>query len=596
MKKLFILISFLIIPLPAFCVTWGLLSEVEANPNSFYLIEKYSKGQEITYCLDEYFSDSPLDGKNLVEDSFNSWSSVTEKFIKESGREEEFKDILPILSRNVKLKQIPCGKVPQSVAEDKGGIFKKDNRKETSKEDIRFIIVPEGKTSTICSSGGSYGCYNSGIKDEQGNVVSPAVIFLRNKPSIVEVTTHEIGHAFGLSDQYLSARANSNPKYGTTKIYPSIMDSASAITCDDAEGFINALDCLALGNKRGGKEGWKSICKGSDEIYVNCSAKGREDFVNYNSKKEILSVSEYNPDGSLINTEEAKGPGTSTFFNPLTLSQDKLKALKRDKKGRVKSFSDADGTITRVDYISDTEFRLFTVEKNGDKNEVVGVSSISIVPGTIPGNTIIKVTNKFASAGEQKTSIILDKEGKPFSLISDTFLLENYKDPTVLEGGHISVGFRINKVLGENSFLIKYYSEKYKGYLVFLREKEYDFLSNCYADIKGYSFSCASFNASFDNKRVGKTALVLPKEVVSWIEFNEKEDNSAAHIKFKEQKNKKKAISEAYFGYFYFIKRIGYIENLKKNVDWLLGIDSKDKTDMKEELVKAVKSAQEKNN
>lgn len=33
------------------------------------------------------------------------------------------------------------------------------------------------------------------------------------------------------------------------------MDENTDITCDDAEGFINSLDCHALGIKRGGKEG-----------------------------------------------------------------------------------------------------------------------------------------------------------------------------------------------------------------------------------------------------------------------------------------------------------------------------------------------------
>ena len=74
--------------------------------------------------------------------------------------------------------------------------------------------------------------------------------------------THELGHAFGLADQYSGQRYKGSFLYNSKVTRPSIMEHSEEITCDDIDGFITSIDRF-LGKNR---EEFESFC--SDGIFI----------------------------------------------------------------------------------------------------------------------------------------------------------------------------------------------------------------------------------------------------------------------------------------------------------------------------------------
>ena len=236
---------------------WGLLPDFvneatapqAAQTPSTFLLRRVADGQVVYYTLHTANPQDTAEYEQLVSRAFNEWFRETLKFIRNSKREQVFADLIPLLERGISV---------QKADDD-------------AQAQIAFHFVPLGEIKQICSVN-AVGCFkHEEIPPAVYLPVEKAQLLFRSflTQNLLSVTTHELGHALGLSDQYLSARSdNSDAVFSSGRDEKSIMNQAARITCDDADGLINAIDLLR-GTSRGGEKGWQSLCKNSPQIYIN---------------------------------------------------------------------------------------------------------------------------------------------------------------------------------------------------------------------------------------------------------------------------------------------------------------------------------------
>lgn len=161
------------------------------------------------------------------------------------GREEEFKDITGRLKRGITLKKTTMDRA-----------------------EITLEFDPTGE---ICGKDAA-GCHFT---------ASHRIVVRADYRNLLqEVLTHEIGHFFGLSDQYYATHFNTSAPYSNNGLHNSIMRHNDYLTCDDADGFINLIT-LRLSQRgrptRLAQRSWKSLCKDSRDTYQNSQTLYRED-------------------------------------------------------------------------------------------------------------------------------------------------------------------------------------------------------------------------------------------------------------------------------------------------------------------------------
>ena len=414
MKKVISLLFLFSCAGAAFGAPWGILdstAEERTSPTPQSLIFKVASGETITYCIDNFSSVPDEKLSSRVEQSFNDWMKNTYKYIRKSGRAKEFEDLKDTLTRPVKLNEVKCGYLAYDKEEDIPAALKEINKQRTapSTEDIRFIFFNQG-TSAGCSSKSATGCHRSGYKTLKGFIPQQIQVLAANEG--YNTLLHEVGHSLGLSDQYLSARGNSSAAYGSSTINPSIMDDEDTIKCDDAEGIINVLDCIVLDKSRGGEEGWRSICPGSKDIYINCNAKGRSDFIALSKNKKHVAVTEYDNKGQILKTEQFYNEGNNAFYDIFTKTKEDFSEEKRDQKGRVILLKDKAGAETKISYPKDGIMETFTfMDRNVPEKEkrLTGNSTISVLVSS--GAKSAKISNNLSAFGEETISIT---EIRPF--------------------------------------------------------------------------------------------------------------------------------------------------------------------------------------
>ncbi|WP_428060726.1 hypothetical protein [Candidatus Avelusimicrobium stercoris] len=111
---------------------------------------------------------------------------------------------------------------------------------------------------------------------------------------------HEMGHLLGFADQYpITEDEEYSLEYGLSGYWPSIMQNGAEtkdyayFSCTDADGMINLLDFVNQ-HARGGKKGWKTLCRLENIQYASYRQLNRPPFVVppyvyfYNEKGEKL--------------------------------------------------------------------------------------------------------------------------------------------------------------------------------------------------------------------------------------------------------------------------------------------------------------------
>ncbi len=313
MKKIksliFCIFTFFIITTPLCAAEWGHLAAID-NLNFydrfFYLLRKIMNGETISYCIDgntpafgferlngaiteSYYDPVPQDYENMslenlqTKNVFEYWLSGTWKEIEKAGRQEEFSDLKQILNNPVKMNLQQCSNVPLAGLEE---VLSNTSGKENyifsdKKEDIRFIFYTGTENYKKTLGKKVRGLFRFGIEKNNpyasvfGDIlyaqedIPPFIIIKSEKidGEFYKALIHETGHSFGMADTYRKSK-NSSREYRTSRYPNALMNRGPQLTCDDADGLINLIDRLN-NYKRGGKKGWRGLCKGYYRLYIN---------------------------------------------------------------------------------------------------------------------------------------------------------------------------------------------------------------------------------------------------------------------------------------------------------------------------------------
>lgn len=219
---------------------YGILVNAINDPS--YAMDFLLKGQPIRYKTGPDIT--PQEEKIFVN-NFQRWPHEVLRWIENSGRENEFSDITPILRRGLRAEK-------------------------NSSYDVLLLLDKQVQTD-----GGVAGGFVAHHPYHNNRATITVVSKFRD--AFESVTMHEIGHYYGLADQY--GPDNADPAYSThpSTLPDSVMQGGDYYnaypSCDDADGFINFLDLRVF--QRSGyfspraRKGWKSLCEGSSMRYQN---------------------------------------------------------------------------------------------------------------------------------------------------------------------------------------------------------------------------------------------------------------------------------------------------------------------------------------
>ena len=275
---------------------WGLIDDYEKDYNKYHGLNWALMSGKIFFMINEdgikqkptNISDKNLAEKNSLENELNRsnrekdlsdmitrafkvWFEDTKVSIEKAGRQQEFKDIMPILNKSVE---------PIS----KGNLLSMAELYEIPR--IIFYFTTENKMIKECCPRYPSVCSAcKTITPSAGTNVSKIIVVnpytnqkssYYTKNNIYQNLIHEIGHYYGLADQYRVDGVNSdnvNKEYSTgndrIRNYSSVMSAGNYthLTCDDVDGFINLID-FTLAKQNEGKfskrsqNGWASFCNG----------------------------------------------------------------------------------------------------------------------------------------------------------------------------------------------------------------------------------------------------------------------------------------------------------------------------------------------
>ena len=220
---------------------WGVLSEFVEDTHHKYAMDALIFQTPVFYKLSDEIT---IGQEAAFIQALTSWPRETLQFIKKSKHKRQFKDIIPLLEGSVRWQK-------------------------TDKN--YYILFSTGKKCGPAANG----CLITDTGGPFEMIITEGLAEGEFLPTVL----HEMGHYYGLSDQYdhVPARRGSHAEYSSdaNQQEKSIMhgsDGPRQFTCDDADGFINLLDLrLAQHNKgkfsKRAQKGWKSLCPKSNNFY-----------------------------------------------------------------------------------------------------------------------------------------------------------------------------------------------------------------------------------------------------------------------------------------------------------------------------------------
>ena len=265
MKKFYLILSaFFFLPLVGVAAPWGILEEAVSARD--YGVDKLLARESIRYAVSQEIT--PQEEQAFLS-NLRKWPQETLKFIRNSGREREFRDVVPVLEQKLTFEKV-----------------------QTAEEADVWLKIMEGI--------GAVGSFNT----ESHRIA----INLEYRAYLAETSLHEIGHYYGLGDQYESARDNSHREYSSNAndVQNSVMREQSItyakITCDDADGFINLID-LRISQNTGrfssrAAKGWKSLC--SDKVSYRKSKTLNRDYDRIQKDEQNEKSVQYDSEGNAV--------------------------------------------------------------------------------------------------------------------------------------------------------------------------------------------------------------------------------------------------------------------------------------------------------
>ena len=257
---------------------WGLIPEfVKIQPEQykqnngyrkFLLHDIYEGRPELRVCVNPYDKATEDEMFENIQTAFSSIFAFVRQEIEQSGRSAEFADFLAVWPKNFKLHRMtyPAGKNCKAISG-------------------QFDLEIKGQQTRIPIDTGfrvTYGKQGHALPVQDPKTFSWSIMLSTDHPlkeARVEIAMHEVSHLFGLADQYSNFSADKTYSLRAfeelTKIESimqgSSMDKRRNLTCDDAEGFINAMDFIM---RQDGKtsnrlqHGWADLC-GRNYIYMD---------------------------------------------------------------------------------------------------------------------------------------------------------------------------------------------------------------------------------------------------------------------------------------------------------------------------------------
>lgn len=250
--------------------------------------EYYSSEEKYNACLEEYrksfqkFLKDYYLAYTMLGSIYNEWLEGIRRFIRQSGREKEFADILRLLPTEISFAIVNEPK--------EGDDYITSCKTHRTNTQVDLFLNVSGDDFTY--EGGAYLSENGqGKVLGRCNVTSQTRAIIYFTPSekysgaAADVLLHEVGHTLGLSEMYGSSASDSSiytmgefqvrgTGKGTTPsamqgVYGYVIDNtgelrkerSSRVTCDDVDGIINLLDHY-YGDKMSKRrtEGWLSLC------------------------------------------------------------------------------------------------------------------------------------------------------------------------------------------------------------------------------------------------------------------------------------------------------------------------------------------------
>ena len=231
---------------------WGILKEVpEETTFSVYAIDNLIDRRPIRYAVSE--SVTPEE-EEIFKANIHKWPAETLRFINDyhaKTHTQVFQDIVPILEYKLVLVKVSLEDSPDIVLRFSDKLsFEVNGDFRAKKKDFPFSEIRINEKS---------------------------------RDKFASTTLHEVGHYFGLGDQYGSARLNSHAEYSSDvdTRNGAVMNEALELTYDDADGFINLLD-LRLSQRNGGQfsarahRGKRSVDPASKNFYQDAKTSNRK--------------------------------------------------------------------------------------------------------------------------------------------------------------------------------------------------------------------------------------------------------------------------------------------------------------------------------
>lgn len=285
--KLLCAISFLFASAVAVAAPFGQLENISTQ-RAVFLADKLVQKQPITYCVqkgDFETVTAPLADLTLqTQAALNEWTRGVALHIEAAGRSKEFADIISLL-KGAKFTEVPCDLSKHPAA--KAFFLARKNAQEADITVLASSAYCEGhfhRTSSFyteqMSPAKPFICLQTryasipsdkenlsqtGLSDEQKDILTNAKkvlsrttapdysaddqrrlwvlnrLYSYDGPTYLAAVTHEMGHAFGLADEYTGLSVD--PLYKTAAPVSGIMKRLyDPLGCSEVDGMITLLD------------------------------------------------------------------------------------------------------------------------------------------------------------------------------------------------------------------------------------------------------------------------------------------------------------------------------------------------------------------
>ena len=316
LRKMLALVGLVLLSVPGF--SWRFIdyfANSTQQGRKIPLISRLVRGENLPYFVHIRgpWNLEKLD--DIFVRSFNSWRIYTLQELSEARREKEFKDVVKTLQTPWKFEMRPylscadfektpwqelarpvaVANLPQYLeiypAHCSPAVRERmDNYSREVQDSFSSSYVNMAQEQAQNQSGRYVSWEAVGqalaIDEDVTSVYTDSTLNALFVPLLdTDSLFHEMGHLLGFADQYpITEDEEYSLEYGLSGYWPSIMQNGAEtkdyayFSCTDADGMINLLDFVNQ-HARGGKKGWKTLCRQENIQYASSRQLNRPPFV-----------------------------------------------------------------------------------------------------------------------------------------------------------------------------------------------------------------------------------------------------------------------------------------------------------------------------